>query len=294
MIVVKLMGGLGNQMFQYATGLSLAKKHNTELLIDTSFLSKDSNDQYTKRNFELDCFNFDFKIANDNDLKPFVKLNNGKFRRYLQRNFPFLFSYVNISESGMAYNKQFENFPNNTYLNGFWQSDKYFKNISDVLYTIYSPKEKINEINKNWLNKIEATQSVSLHIRRGDYITNKNALSHHGICELDYYYSAISHIKEKQSNIEIFVFSDDLQWCKTHLEFTNSINFVDANEKENMHLDIFLMSICKHNIIANSSFSWWGAWLNQNPKKIVIAPQKWFANTALDTTDLIPKDWIKL
>jgi hypothetical protein len=135
---------------------------------------------------------------------------------------------------------------------------------------------------------------VSLHIRRGDYVSNKSTLQFHGLLEMDYYLQAISQIKEKEKAIELFVFSDDLAWCQSHLNLSEKIHFVDVNSKRDFHFDLFLMSHCKHNIIANSSFSWWGAWLNKNSEKIVIAPKKWLADTSVNTKDIIPSTWIQI
>jgi hypothetical protein len=125
-------------------------------------------------------------------------------------------------------------------------------------------------------------------------VSSKNAQEHHGNLGLDYYTKALKILKEKNSSIEVFVFSDDLDWCKANLQLDDSIHFVDANQKQNFHLDMYLMSHCKHNVIANSSFSWWAAWLNQNQNKIVIAPQNWYSDKSLSTKDLIPSSWKKV
>lgn len=294
MIVVKLMGGLGNQMFQYAAGLSLAQTNKTELLIDESFLIAETQNLYTKRNLELQCFNIDIKIANEKDIKRFNITRSNKYIRGLQRNFPFLFSNLYAAESGMTFQKEFFNFPKNTYLDGFWQSEKYFKNIESVLEKKFIPKEKLNTENSDWLNKITNSESVSLHIRRGDYVINKNSQEHHGNLNDSYYINALNIIKSKNSNIEVFVFSDDLNWCRENFNLEDKTHFIDTNQKENFHFDMHLMSHCKHNIIANSSFSWWGAWLNKNPEKIVIAPKNWFTDKSINTFDLIPAKWIRI
>ncbi len=294
MIIVKLMGGLGNQMFQYAAGLSLAQNKKTELFIDDSFLIAETNNLYTKRNLELQCFNLDIKIALEKDIKRFNITRSSKYIRSLQRNFPFLFSNLYAAESGMMFQKEFFNFPKNTYLDGFWQSEKYFKNIESILEKRFTPKETPNSENKDWLKKITERESVSLHIRRGDYIMSKSSQEHHGNLILSYYINALNIIKSKYSNIEVFVFSDDLDWCKENLNLKFNTHFVDANQKSNFHFDLFLMSHCKHNIIANSSFSWWGAWLNKNPEKIVIAPKDWFNDKSINTQDLIPVKWIRV
>ncbi|MBC7695245.1 MAG: alpha-1,2-fucosyltransferase [Burkholderiales bacterium] len=292
MIIVKLIGGLGNQMFQYAAARHLAFLHKTGLFVDTSYLDKNPNGAYTKRNLELNVFNVDLKIASPSDIKRFNIDSSNKYWRGIQRNFSFLFSNLYVAESGIIYNTQFSNFPKNTYLDGFWQSERYFKPIESSLLKEFTPKDKLDSENEIWLNKINSCESVSLHIRRGDYVSSENSQKHHGNLEISYYMNALKSIKEKHSKIEVFVFSDDLEWCRSNLKLDDTIHFVDANQKNNFHFDMYLMSHCKHNIIANSSFSWWGAWLNQNNTKIVIAPANWFADKTLNTKDLIPPSWI--
>ena len=292
MIIVKLIGGLGNQMFQYATGRYLAHLHQTDLFVDTSFLEKNPNGSYTKRELELSVLNLDLKIVPVSDVMKFNIEGSNKYSRALQRQFPFLFTNLYAAESGVQYQKKFLNYPKNTYLDGFWQSERYFKTIESILLKEFTPKETLNSENENWLNKITASESVSIHVRRGDYISSKNAQEHHGNLNVDYYANALKIIKDTHKNSEVFLFSDDLDWCKDNLKLDNEIYYVDANQKNNFHLDMYLMSQCKHNIIANSSFSWWGAWLNEHQHKIVAAPKKWFANKSLTTKDLIPSQWI--
>jgi hypothetical protein len=294
MIIVKLIGGLGNQMFQYAAGRYLAWLHKTELLMDTSYLDKEPNGAYTKRKLELDVFNIDLKMATKAEVERFKIESSTKYSRTFQRKLPILFTNLYVAESGTAYHKEFLSYPKNTYLDGFWQSESYFKPIESVLVNDFVLKDPLNRENKDWLKKMENCESVSLHVRRGDYVSNADAQSHHGSCDIDYYQKAIEYIKAKHKAIEIFIFSDDLEWCKVNLRIKEPLHFVDANQKQNLHLDMFLMSHCKHNIIANSSFSWWAAWLNRNGHKIVIAPLKWFSNPAIKTFDLIPKEWIRL
>jgi len=291
MIIVKLIGGLGNQLFQYAAGRYLAHLHQTDLFVDASFLLQNPNGAYTKRELELSFFNLDLKIATSEDIKKFNIEGSNKYNRALQRHLPILFNNLYAAESGILYQKEFLNYPMNTYLDGFWQSERYFKPIESVLLKVFTPKEHLNSENQNWLNKINTSESISLHIRRGDYISNKNAQQHHCNLGLDYYKNALNLIKEVYKNIEVFIFSDDLDWCKANLKLEDVVYYVDANQQQNFHLDMYLMSHCKHNVIANSSFSWWAAWLNQNKYKIVVAPANWYADKSLNTKDLIPTSW---
>ena len=212
----------------------------------------------------------------------------------MQRKLPILFSTLYVSESGFAYHKEFMSYPKNTYMEGFWQSEKYFKDIESTIKSDFTFNENLNAENTKWKDKINAVNSVSIHVRRGDYVSNKNTNTHHGTSDLAYYKRAVDKLAETETGLELFVFSDDLDWCKTNFNFKFPINFVDTNVLINYHLDMHLMSCCQHNIIANSSFSWWGAWLNTNPTKKVIAPQKWFNDNSIDTSDLIPETWMKL
>jgi hypothetical protein len=135
--------------------------------------------------------------------------------------------------------------------------------------------------------------SVSLHVRRGDYVSNPDANKYHGTKGLDYYIAALARVNKSQKDSTVFVFSDDIAWCKKNLKLkAKKVVWVDG--KNSPIEDIYLMSLCKSNIIANSTFSWWGAWLNSNPKKIVVAPKVWFSDSNIDTSDLIPADWTRL
>jgi hypothetical protein len=293
MIIVKLIGGLGNQMFQYAAGKALASAHNTELLVDVSYLLKDPKGAYTKRELELNVFNIDLKIATEADIKLFNIDKSTKITRTLQRNLPFLYSNLYAAESGSNYQQAFISYPKNTYLEGFWQSEKYFKSISTILKAEFTLKASLSSENVKWMNEISNCESVSIHVRRGDYISNTGQQSHH-ICEKAYYENALGLILKKHKDVQVFLFSDDLDWCKKNLILNVPTFYVDSNQKQNFHVDLILMSHCKHNIIANSSYSWWAAWLNQNTEKVVIAPKKWFANAALNNKDLLPTEWITL
>lgn len=291
MIIVKLMGGLGNQMFQYAAAKSLACKHGVEVKVDLSYLNADSKGSYTPRKYELDIFAPSIKIAQQSELKTFNK-EHTKLSRLLRRKMPSLFKNLYAVESGSKYHSAFTNFPKNTYLEGFWQSEKYFENYKDQIRLDFSINTPLPIELEGVQNKIKSTNSVSLHVRRGDYITLKSANDFHGIPSIDYYQTSLDSISEKNKDLELFIFSDDIEWCKQNLNFKLPLHFI--HHPFEACWDMFLMSNCKHNIIANSSFSWWGAWLNKNPDKIVIAPKNWFADKTINTSDLIPKEWIRL
>ena len=290
MIIVQLKGGLGNQMFQYATGLHLSVLRKTELKLDTSFFNIPGN--YTQRHYELDVFGIKATLATAEEITSFRSTSSWRYARYLQRKFPYFFNKAYIAESGHAYHPLFVHYPKNTYLEGFWQSEKYFSSIAPAIRNTFSFKEPLNEANAALAERIKTTASVSIHVRRGDYISNPIASGYHGICEAPYYQNAIKYLQAKHSDIHVFIFSDDLEWVKQNLKFDLPAEYINHNTGSNSHIDMQLMSLCKHNVIANSSFSWWGAWLNTNPAKIVIAPANWFTDKATDWSDVYAKSWI--
>ncbi len=294
MIVVKLIGGLGNQLFQYAAGRALALKHQTELKLDLSFLNTDPKNEYTKRGFELNKFNAKSLIASHNDIEAFYKKT--LFDKFISLYFPNSVFKKNIfNQNDFSFMEDFfTSSSKRTYLNGYWQSERYFVAVRDILLKDLVIKKEMSEQCKLTKDLILNSNSVSLHIRRGDYVSNKNATASHGILSLEYYNKAMTHLNGLHQDLKVFIFSDDMNWVKENLKLTNECVYVDFNTGENSVFDMYLMSQCKHNIIANSSFSWWGAWLNQNLQKTVIAPEKWFADKSLNTKDLIPNSWLKM
>lgn len=178
----------------------------------------------------------------------------------------------------------------NTYYWGYWQNERYFSNISDQIRSDFTFRNRFSEKNVWIKDMINSTNSVSIHIRRGDYVDHPR---HGGICDTEYYHKAIKYIDTKILTATYFVFSNDIAWCKNNLDIANCY-YIDWNKGEESYIDMQLMSLCQHNIIANSSFSWWGAWLNNNSHKIVISPSRWFNEGAHDINDIIPNSWICL
>lgn len=283
MIIAKLIGGLGNQMFQYAAGRMLAKTHNTELMLDiTGYINQVG---ITPREFKLDIFNIQTNIANQIDID---RLKNSKFlHKFLNKN-----SY--IKEKHFHFDQNILTLPNNIYLEGYWTSEKYFKNIEQIIRQEFTYTNKPDKVNQELMKQISACNSISIHVRRGDYVENERTNQFHGVCGLDYYKTAISYVAQGINNPHFFVFSDDPRWCKKNLHLKYPTTYFTNNLGKKDYEDMRLMSQCQHNIIANSSFSWWGAWLNQNPSKIVIAPKQWFHDTSIDTKDICPESWISI
>lgn len=289
MIVIKLSGGLGNQMFQYALGKHLAVKNNTDLKLDLSFYNSQN-----LRNYELQKFNIKEKIATKNDISSFLLPENSSISNKIKYNFCKFFKKNQVViEKQFTFDSSVLGISSSAYLEGYWQSEKYFKSIEPIIRDCFQIKISPDLDNKALLIQIAKTNSISIHIRRGDYVNVENTNRIHGTCDLNYYNDAITFLSNKISNPVFFIFSDDIPWVKQNLMIPFDHHFV-SNNIDNDHEDLRLMSNCKHNIIANSSFSWWGAWLNKNRDKIVISPKHWFIDYTKNTSDLIPESWVLL
>jgi len=293
MIIVKLIGGLGNQLFQYSVGRCLAERHQTVLKIDTSGF-----ETYKLRQCSLSPFKIKTMIASLDEInaltfkkKPFVYKLVTNFFNPSPKPLP-----SHIHEKDFHYNADVLTLPDNIYLDGYWQSEKYFIDIEQIIRKELSVKTPQRSKNRELAEEIKSCQSVSLHIRRGDYVSNEKTNQIHGTCSLAYYDRAIEKIRTALSKPHFFVFSDDPEWVHKNLKLDYLTTIVDHNNADSNYEDLRLMSQCKHNIIANSSFSWWGAWLNSNPDKIVVAPQRWFADEVknMETADLVPVKWIRI
>lgn len=281
MIIVKLAGGLGNQLFQYAIGYNLAYKNNTGLLLDISAFNS-----CKLRNYELSVFNIQENFASLSDINKFKPKKILKF--YTIKN------KKHIKQKGTSFDSKILELKGDLYLDGYWQSEKFFKEVEKQIREDFSFKIASEQLNKQISTKITMDNSISIHVRRGDYITNTKTNSVHGICSLDYYSKSVKYITNKVENSHFLIFSDDINWVKENLDIPFPKTYVDWNNSDKAYEDLRLMSLCKHNIIANSTFSWWGAWLNNNPDKIVIAPRKWFNDSKIDAADIIPESWVKL
>lgn len=293
MIIIKLQGGLGNQMFQYAIASIFAKKNNTEALLDISFFEQiEKKPGFTPRKFELTVFNNQYILASALGVNSFYHLSRiNKIKRKLGLNYPKIYKETSFEfqENLFLINKP-------VYLEGYFQSFKYFVGYEGFIRQLFSfPIDEIDEVNKKILNKIKNLNSVAIHVRRGDYVNDEITAQYHGSCSLDYYLEAIKLMASKNKDFTLVFFSDDSDWVKEKfIDLPYSKIVVDHNKEENSWKDMLLMSSCNHNIIANSSFSWWAAWLNENLEKIVVAPKKWFATSDKNANDLIPSEWIRL
>jgi hypothetical protein len=290
-VITRLNGGLGNQLFQYAAGRALADRLGVPLRLDLSEFNT-----YLLRRFELDKFDIEAGVATPEEIAEIV-INPSSFQRRYSRlaiHLGICINKIAFKESRFGYDYIFEKIRCPMYLNGYWQSEKYFKSAENKLRNELCPVNQLSEAGRKMLDEILHCPAVSLHIRRGDYITNPSAAAVHGVCPLEYYYSAVHHIAAHVQNPRFFVFSDDPQWAKGNLRIGFPVRFVETNGPDNVLEDMWLMKSCWHHIIANSSFSWWAAWLNDSQDKIVIAPRVWFLDRKLDDSNLIPEQWHRI
>jgi len=284
LIIVRLQGGLGNQMFQYAAGKALAAQLNAPFKLDTiTSLQKDK-----RRSIALEELETKFELASWKEVKEFVR-------------FPALYRHpVSLLKGGnhiyrephFHFDKNFFKINDPVFLDGFWQSPQYFESIENIIRQDFAVKPGFiqNVIEKG--KELESTNSLAVHIRRGDFLNPKIA-AYHGVLSAFYFEKAIALVKEKEPSATVYFFSDDIDWVKQNLARYKNAEFVSSFTHSAIE-DFYLMTKCRHNIIANSSFSWWPAWLNTNPGKIVVAPKKWFAVSSINTSDLIPANWIRI
>jgi hypothetical protein len=276
-------------MFQYAIAFAFAKNNNTTPKLDI----RDHQTHYDLHGYGLNHFSISGSVATTLDIVPF-DYGNESIRAKIYRFFKKISGQHHyLVEKKLTNTDNLMTRKGDVFLDGFWQSEKFFIDHRAALINEFVPKEELNTASNEALVKIQNSNSVSIHVRRGDYASDPETRKIHGLCPMDYYKRAITHIKQKVQNPIFYLFSDDPEWAKEHLKLKDA-DLIDFNGIKKAHLDMWLMAGCKHNIIANSTFSWWGAWLNRNDDKIVIAPEKWFADPSRNSTDIIPNTWLRL
>ena len=276
-IITQLTGGLGNQLFQYAIAKAIAVKNGVPMKIDLSFFK-----DYKWHAYSLAPFNIDENFASAQECNDLLNPSLSLFSRGLNKLTKKEKQSYKLEEKGFAYDRSNLEEAPPKYMIGYWQSEKYFTSIEKTIRKDFEVKIPPSEQNQKILDEIIKTNSVSIHIRRGNYVSDEVINNFHGTCSMEYYENAISYIKEKVDNPIFYIFSNDIPWSREHLNFEGTKVFVDVNDDTTDYEDLRLMQNCKHNIIANSTFSWWAAWLNSNPSKTIIAPKQWFANADMN------------
>lgn len=290
MILARLFGGLGNQMFQYACARRLAHALGAELKLDlTAF------ERYGPRRYALDGLSISAQAASAAEVQAFerrARLSVG-LPRWLLEAIP-RWRYEAFRERSFAFDPRVPELRGNILLEGYWQSERYFADIADTVRREFALKDALHAGHSALASRIRDANAVSVHVRRGDYVSSPEAHRVHGVCGPDYYERAAEIIAGSEPQAEFFLFSDDPAWTGQNLRLRFPAHLVESAGEYGAREDLQLMSLCRHHIIANSSFSWWGAWLNPRPDKRVIAPQRWFSVETRDTRDLIPAGWTKI
>lgn len=283
-VVVGLSGGLGNQMFQYAAGRSLAVRLGVPLVLDLSWFGGQAERQFALAPFRIEAM----QRSLCSWLPPRSRaLTSRFFRRWLPR----IMDVPVWREPHFHYSTEFATMSGPVFLEGYWQSERFFREIRSLLLREFVLWESLPTACAKLLDEINKCDAICIHVRRGDYLSNPVAAKVHGTCTVGYYRSGIGELCQGLTSPHCFVFSDDPDWVRAFLAFDCPMTVVDLNGSKDAHLDLVLMAACRHFLIANSSLSWWGAWLGTHAEKRVIAPRRWFLTLDKDTRDLLPESW---
>ncbi|OGT31555.1 MAG: hypothetical protein A2W28_12295 [Gammaproteobacteria bacterium RBG_16_51_14] len=290
MVVVRIVGGLGNQMFQYACGRAISRRSNSNLLLDVSVFSRYKQHRYGLGEFMLEAKQAPWYLTSGGNIWAALRkigINNKQCLRLGG------FSILNEHED-LSFRPDSLGIFTKVYLDGYWQNESYFKEEAALIRADFQLRSQLRLHSASSTLMSDGLANVSLHVRRGDYVTNSQANATHGVLGAGYYADAVKLIeKGLGKDFRLVVFSDDAVWARENLKFSQPMHFVAGNT-EAPHIDLHLMAMCDHHIIANSSFSWWGAWLNASNNKIVIAPKNWFRTQRYATADFCPAKWLRV
>lgn len=280
------MGGLGNQLFQFAAGRRLASLHRSELVLDLGWFRHEAGGMVTPRRYELDGFEL---IARSTAIRPRAveALEAGRRRRFSRLGL----EVIRQREGDLAVDERVLNAPDDVLLIGYWQSETYFADVSDAVRDELCIRTAPSKSYAIFDRIIGSSSAVAVHVRRGDYASIPQSQAFHGVLDRDYYRRALAHVAERVPDPVFVAFSDDPDWVERELASELHLTVVSGGDALQ---ELRLMSRCKHYVIANSSFSWWGAWLGEQEESIVVAPQRWFTDACADTRDIVPERWQRL
>lgn len=285
MVTVAIFGGLGNQMFQYALGRTLAQRNQCRLQLDLRHYDQNRAFRYGLGDFKINAV-----IGTERTLPP-TRSDRLKYLRWRY----FSKKHRMIREQSLSFDASILDLQGSLYLRGYWQSQRYFAEIADTIRQEFELVDVPSQQNAEMLAQIRSSSSIALHVRRGDYVSNPNCNKFHGTCSPDYYERAVEQIcQQVPGDHRVYVFSDDWHWAKENVHTRCPMVFVHHNDSFAAHEDLRLMSACAHQVISNSTFSWWAAWLNSNQQKRIIAPSQWFADAKAKAGDIVPTEWQRL
>ena len=290
MVIVQLKGGLGNQMFQYAAGKSLSIARGVPLKLDTRRLQGNSYRQY-----QLGAFNIHEETATEEEIKNLMRSSLSTWllmpiRPWIEnRFFPPMF----FAEQNYTFDPMVLLLGGNVYIKGFFQSEKYFLDAVDIIVDNFKLKH-ISPKAHSFHQEIIGCNSVSVHLRRGDYISKPGNLEKYGVCSIEYYTGCLQRILNEGGSPKFYIFSDELDWVRANMSFPKGTTFVTRDGLNCDAEELFLMSACRQHITSNSTFSWWGAWLDREPTMVAYTPTTWFVSDERDCKDLVPHTWIRV
>lgn len=291
-IITRLMGGLGNQMFQYAVARRLVGENDADILFDVSYLGSEATG-LTPRKYGLDKFAVRGRIASESEIREVLGAGPRRFLvKAWNRVAPIPYKTV-VYEAGYAYEPGILKARPTVYLSGYWQSPAYFEQAAEAIRRDFQLKNGLTPSGAQWLRKIEAAPAVSIHVRRGDFLHNPLMIAFHGTTDAGFYKAALQHVTSKAKVESVFVFTDEPEWVRKNLDIGRNFEIVagagDAPDQE----ELTLMAACQHHIISNSSFGWWGAWLGRNRDKVMVAPKQWFAG-AKEEPEIFGAAWHRI
>lgn len=291
---MQLKGGIGNQLFQYSLGRQLSIKNQTELKLDISFYDDETLEDFLlpHSKFLIKDFDTRYTLCSESEKAKLVNKSRLFLSRVKRKINPYNTNL--FIEKSLKFDPAVLSLPKDVFLTGWFQSEKYFFQIKELLKKELLFKKLQGNAHKQMAQKITSLNSVSIHVRRGDYFKNAEHTKYFGILNLNYYKKCVEYINNRVSNPHYFIFSDDVSWVVENFKIAGNKTIVDLKNESSAVGDMHLMSLCKHNVIANSSYSWWAAWLNNNVNKIVMAPSPWFGTDTERVNDMVPNDWIKM
>lgn len=292
MIIVRLKGGLGNQMFQYAAARRLSHVSRVPLKLDLGWFDAPEAGT-TSRQYALHPLNIREDILASEESDGFLSCF-GRLASLAGRFTPF--GPVYLREKHYHFDPALLAPRKKAYLDGYWQSEKYFSDIREIICSEFAVRQEPEGLNRTLADRLgdPGFCSVALHVRRGDYIDSPSAAKVHGSCSPRYYSDAVKLVSERCLRPHFFIFSDDPDWVRGNFSLEHPCTVVGHNGPDQAHEDLRLMTLCRHHVIANSSFSWWGAWLCRNDEKLVVAPTRWFADAPHDERDVVPESWLRV
>jgi hypothetical protein len=296
-IVVQIINGFGNQLFQYATARQLARRLGMPVKLDLTAFGRLDN----VWKFQLDYFDCDFQLATEQEIfqlaDPYIfhTFGFGFTKKLRVANYS---SSTHFLERTPPYDEKILRIKESHYLEGYFQSEKYISDVRPEMVKEFTAlRQEFVQFDPVLLEKIKSSNSIAVHVRRGDYASNVDINKTYGVCSAHYYQQALKYLKERVSAPHVFIFSNDVEWCRTELDFDVPTTYVSGSFDP--PVDFYLMSACKHFIIANSTFSWLAAYLGQSPDKIVVEPKRFFADFShkfpgIPEPDLGVEGWVKL